>query len=194
MLESTSLALVRLLLSPPTQAGPQLVYLLEPVTNRSIITISIFNQGAFMKQKGFTLVELLIVIVVIAILASISIVSYVGIQDRARASKAKMNAASAKKVAEAYYSQNNTYPTAVSHFRSGLITLPPGVELPAPASLNSTTGENGVVYRYVGSSGNATGACVYYWDFTIKNRSEVTLLGTATSSTCGYSAGTVPTP
>jgi len=36
------------------------------------------------KQKGFTIVELLIVIVVIAILAAISIVAYNGIQDRAK--------------------------------------------------------------------------------------------------------------
>ena len=36
------------------------------------------------KQKGFTIVELLIVIVVIAILAAITIVSYNGIQNRAR--------------------------------------------------------------------------------------------------------------
>ena len=36
------------------------------------------------KQTGFTIVELLIVIVVIAILAAISVVAYAGIQDRAR--------------------------------------------------------------------------------------------------------------
>lgn len=38
------------------------------------------------KQKGFTIVELLIVIVVIAILAAITIVAYNGIQNRAKAS------------------------------------------------------------------------------------------------------------
>ena len=41
------------------------------------------------KVKGFTLVELLIVIVVIAILAAISIVAYNGIQQRSRDSAAK---------------------------------------------------------------------------------------------------------
>lgn len=38
------------------------------------------------KQAGFTIVELLIVIVVIAILAAITIVAYNGIQNRAKAS------------------------------------------------------------------------------------------------------------
>ena len=41
-----------------------------------------------MKQRGFTIVELLIVIVVIAVLATISIVAYSGIQERARVTKA----------------------------------------------------------------------------------------------------------
>ena len=39
--------------------------------------------------QGFTIVELLIVVVVIAILAAISVVAYTGIQDRARVSKAQ---------------------------------------------------------------------------------------------------------
>lgn len=39
------------------------------------------------RQTGFTIVELLIVIVVIGILAAITIVSYNGIQDRAKTSK-----------------------------------------------------------------------------------------------------------
>jgi len=38
------------------------------------------------KQSGFTIVELLIVVVVIAILAAITIVAYNGIQNRAKSS------------------------------------------------------------------------------------------------------------
>lgn len=56
------------------------------VTGCACVKIIIY-MGHTLKQKGFTIVELLIVVVVIAILASIAIVSYNGIQDRAQQSK-----------------------------------------------------------------------------------------------------------
>jgi type IV pilus assembly protein PilA len=71
-------------------------------------------QWATNKQKGFTIVELLIVVVVIAILTAITIVSYNGIQQRARASAAQALAKQSSTKIAAYYVLNNSYPTDLS--------------------------------------------------------------------------------
>jgi len=62
------------------------------------------------KQEGFTIVELLVVIVVIAILASISVVSYNGIQNRAKDSARDSAAGTIRKVLEFYKGENGSYP------------------------------------------------------------------------------------
>lgn len=63
-------------------------------------------------QQGFTIVELLIVIVVIAVLAAISIVAYNGIQTRAKASAASTALTqAAKKLAIYEVDNSNSYPT-----------------------------------------------------------------------------------
>ena len=49
------------------------------------------------KKSGFTIVELLIVVVVIAILAAITIVAYNGIQNRAKVSSLQSSASQANK-------------------------------------------------------------------------------------------------
>jgi len=59
-------------------------------------------------QRGFTIVELLIVIVVIGILAAITIVSYNGITNRANTNSAKANATSFLKKAEIYAADGTT--------------------------------------------------------------------------------------
>ena len=55
-----------------------------------------------LRQRGFTIVELLIVIVVIAILAAISIVAYNGIQTRARATSIISDLRATEKAFRAY--------------------------------------------------------------------------------------------
>ena len=66
-------------------------------------------------NQGFTIVELLIVVVVIAILAAITIVSYNGITNRANASAAASLAASVQKKVELYASEPDTngYPATI---------------------------------------------------------------------------------
>jgi prepilin-type N-terminal cleavage/methylation domain-containing protein len=60
--------------------------------------------------SGFTIVELLIVIVVIAILASISVVAYTGIQKRARNTLRGAEMHSWAKLFEVYRATYGTYP------------------------------------------------------------------------------------
>lgn len=63
------------------------------------------------KQAGFTIVELLIVIVVIAILAAISVVAYTGIQERARDAQRLQDMATIKKALLMYNATHGGVPT-----------------------------------------------------------------------------------
>jgi len=64
------------------------------------------------RKGGFTIVELLIVIVVIAILAAISIVVYTGIQTRAENTKTIQAVSHYVKALKAYAVVNDDYPVA----------------------------------------------------------------------------------
>lgn len=60
------------------------------------------------KDGGFTLVELLIVIVILGVLAAIVVFSVTGIQDRGKTSACETNAKAVTSAAEAYYAANGT--------------------------------------------------------------------------------------
>lgn len=61
-------------------------------------------------SRGFTIVELLIVIVVIAILAAITIVAFNGVQARARDSQRQADVKAITKALELYYIDNGKFP------------------------------------------------------------------------------------
>lgn len=63
-----------------------------------------------LNSKGFTIVELLIVIVVIGILALLVITTYSGIQAKARNSQRQTDIQSLQTQLEAFFSQNGYYP------------------------------------------------------------------------------------
>ena len=60
-------------------------------------------------SKGFTIVELLIVIVVIAILAAITVVAFNGVQQRARDSQRQGDLAAIGKLLKLYAADNGNY-------------------------------------------------------------------------------------
>lgn len=64
-----------------------------------------------LNNKGFTIVELLIVIVVIGILALLVITTYSGIQAKARNSKRQTDIQAIQTQLEAFFSQNGYYPS-----------------------------------------------------------------------------------
>jgi prepilin-type N-terminal cleavage/methylation domain-containing protein len=66
------------------------------------------------KQTGFTIVELLIVIVVIAILAAIGMLAYAGVRDRANDSAVRSDLSNISTKLKAYAAENGEYPTTTA--------------------------------------------------------------------------------
>ena len=64
------------------------------------------------KQQGFTIVELLIVIVVIGVLAAISIVAYNGVTAKARDAQRAQDMKIIAKALEMYYVDNGEFPAS----------------------------------------------------------------------------------
>lgn len=105
------------------------------------------NIKSRIKERGFTIVELLIVIVVIAILATITIVAYSGITSRANTTKAQTNAANVQKVLESFNANRGSYPLTITEITGYGGTagdssrLPSGITvLRGPAGTMTVTG------------------------------------------------------
>jgi len=162
--------------------------------------MGLMNIKNIKNEKGFTIVELLIVIVVIGILAAITIVAYNGIQSRAKTSSAQSSATNVVKKAEIYNTDDTTssgYPATLAVLTGAASTTTyavTGVTAATPP-LSSTTPQTGVAFYKcgVGSAGAATSAA------TVTNQTGVRVdyydyAGSTTKSlTAGVTSGTVST-
>lgn len=140
-------------------------------------------------NRGFTIVELLIVIVVIAILAAITMVAYNGVQNRARTVEAQANAKEVIAKADVYAADHeSTYPTvaelegvaapdtaALSEKIEGLL------DTVAPTSTTKSVLQMVTCTTTVNPA--AVGAEVVYWDYSAN--APVTLsTGTTEGTNC----------
>jgi len=150
------------------------------------------------KSQGFTIVELLIVVVVIAILAAITIVSYNGITNRANASSAKSTASSMQKKIELYQADKGRYPISLAEMSTStdsgeawyITTSLPTVDGLAPTA---TTGKTRVQVVSCGNAtpaaGNVTGVRVSWYDYE-KTSNQVTNLDVGTCTVVGTNGAT----
>lgn len=75
-----------------------------------MLTVTMPHRFRSASRRGFTIVELLIVIVVVAILAAITSVAYNGVQARARDAVRIQKLTAITKAIEMYYVDNGRYP------------------------------------------------------------------------------------
>ena len=147
----------------------------------------------WVKQKGFTIVELLIVIVVIAILAAITIVAYNGIQQRAYDTSVKSDLVAASKALELYKIDNGSYPNNFSQI-NGMKTAGNYLIRVSTGAYKANSSGNNFIYCYgitaesyalaaLSSSGNA-------WYISDSSKTPSTYPGTWT----GYLASTCSSP
>ena len=143
------------------------------------------------ESKGFTIVELLVVIVVIGILAAITIVSYTGISDKATAASIQSDLTSAKKQLNLYYVDHGSYPASIdgNNCPVGSSPSPDTRYCLKPSSGNSFTYlPNSTTIAtdyslYVSNSGNSS---LYY---RISNNSAIS---SALTKSCPYGFIVVP--
>ena len=101
------------------------------------------------KQGGFTLLELLIVIVIIGILALLIIPNITSAPKKARDTKRKTDITTVRKGLEEYFVNNNVYPNALTDLTTG--SAPIVKVLPADPK---NTGA--YVYTYTPANTNST--------------------------------------
>ena len=156
------------------------------------------------KNSGFTIVELLVVIVVIGILAAITIVSYTGVTTRARASAAQQLANNVVKKANTYQTEGSTlnWPLtgALAISATNSSSALSGVTIKTSA-VTSSDNAGTISYQLCGTTSsttvttapanlaaitNPTGVLVGYWDGGIATPAQVTISAGTVSGTSPY--------
>lgn len=78
------------------------------------------------KSRGFTLIEVIIVLSIVSVLASIATVVYDGQRDKSRINKAILDVRAISVSIEAYYNDNGTWPTSLADVKKDKLLDPWG--------------------------------------------------------------------
>ncbi len=111
------------------------------------------------KEKGFTLVELMVVIIILAVLTAIAIPSYMALRNRARIQATRSEMQNIGTAIAIYEADTSGFPaTGLAALTSALETTPAGAEGPYMANVPQTDAwgvlpANAYVYVLVAAGG-----------------------------------------
>jgi len=141
-----------------------------------------------MNRKGFTIVELLIVIVVIGILAAITIVAFNGVQQRARTAAIQSDLKNAATQIGIIYADAGAYPRNVSDLKKSDTTILHYAYIDSSNYCLSGSDTSGATwYRVSNTEGVRTGACPTGGTYWVAKAPAVNTQTTAPSG--GYTTG-----
>lgn len=133
------------------------------ITTKTVILKDIMYKTN-LRLAGFTIVELLVVIVVIGVLAAITLVSYTGIQSRANIAVLVSDMDNATKLLSMYSAVNGNYPATLAEVNNGAgVPASSGTTydeyFPTATSYCITASKNSTIYRVTNSTAARLGTC-----------------------------------
>ncbi len=142
---------------------------MNPIRNRS-------------DERGFTLIELMVVVLIIAILLAIAIPTFLGARSKAEDRAAQSNLRNALTAEKTYYVDNEAYTDNTS---SNLTNIEPSLTYAGaagPSVVGTIYVESATATAVVLAAKSSSGTCFYLQD------SSTTGTGYESDSSCGTSA------